>query len=207
MAIKGLSIPVCGNYKHDGNGKVTYSEPFVADHLVEYAFESNSSEDNDLMADNRVQESAAGKFVDGTLTVTTADLTPELSMKILNAKEVKRTIGESEITEVVYDDDLRSPFLGYGVIEEHEIDGITTYLPIWFPKIKFNIPAGAATTRGKEVEWQTKQITARVFRSDQVDGNYNHPWQISPKTSFTTEEEAKNYLMAVLGKNGVVVTQ
>lgn len=200
MAIKGLSIPVAGNYKHDGNGKVSYTDPFIADSLVEYSFEANSSEDNDLMADNRVKESAAGKFSDGSLTVKTADLMPELAMKILNVKEVKRMVGESEVTEVVYDDELNSPFLGYGVIEEHENDSVTTYLPIWFPKIKFNIPANAATTRGKEIDWQTKEITARVYRSDQVDDNYKHPWQISPKTPFTTEEEAKAYLLAVLGQ-------
>lgn len=206
MAIKGLSIPVCGKYTHNGNGKVTYSEPFIADSLVEYSFEANASEDNDLMADNRVKESAAGKFTDGSLTVKTADLMPDLSMKILNVKEVKRTVGEKEVTEVVYDDDMNSPYLGYGVIEEHENDGITTYLPIWFPKIKFNIPANAATTRGKEIEWQTKEITARVFRSDQVDENYKHPWQISPKTPFTTEDEAKAYLMAVLGAVAAATT-
>ena len=199
MAIKGLSIPVCGKYTNNGNGSVSYSEPFIADSLVEYSFEANASEDNDLMADNRVKETASGKFTDGSLTVKTADLMPELSKKILNAKEVSRTVGESTIKEIVYDDDLSSPYLGYGVIEEHENDGITTYLPIWFPKIRFNIPVNAATTRGKEIDWQTKEITAKVYRSDQVDDSYKHPWQISPATPFTTEDEAKAYLMAVLG--------
>lgn len=200
MAIKGLSKPIAGFYKNNGAGVVNYEDPFVADHLVEYSFEANVSEDNDLYADNRVQESAAGKFADGSLTVKTADLMPELSMMILKAKEVERKVGEKTYTEIVFDDEQNSPYLGYGVVEEHENDGITTYLPIWFPKVKFNIPAGAATTRGTEIEWQTREITAKVMRSDQNDENYQHPWQISPKNPFTTEEEAVEYLFEVLGK-------
>ena len=35
MAIKGLSIPVCGTYKKEED-RVSYEEPFVADHAVEY---------------------------------------------------------------------------------------------------------------------------------------------------------------------------
>ena len=34
MAIKGLSIPVCGTYKKEED-RVSYEEPFVAEHAVE----------------------------------------------------------------------------------------------------------------------------------------------------------------------------
>lgn len=197
MAIKGLSKPICSTYQVNGN-VVTYSEPYTADYAVEYSFEAEIASDNDLYADNNIKESAAGKFASGSLTLKTADLTPSLSKKIIGLRTVTRTVAGKEVTEAVYDDNLRQPDLGFGIIEEHEIDGITKYLPIIFPKIKFNVPGNAATTRGNEIEWQTREVTAKVMRSDQVDENYNHPWQISPEELYDTEAEAEEYIKAVL---------
>lgn len=199
MAIKGLSIPTCGEYNAVGT-KVTYSNPYTADHAVEYSFEAETSDDNELYADNRVKESSTGKFNTGTLTLQTADLEPALSMKLLGLKEVSRTVNGKEVLEIVYDDDQEAPPLGFGIIEEHQIDNVTKYLPIIFAKVVFNIPGNAATTRGAEVDWQTKEITAKVMRSEHVDENYKYPWQFSPKELFATEEEARDYMEYVLGK-------
>lgn len=201
MAIKGLSKPVCANYTAVGNA-VTYSDAYAADKAVEYSFEADVAEDKDLYADNQVAETAAGRFVSGKLTLKTADLTPELSKKILGLKTVTRQVGEETITEVVYDDDQVAPYLGFGIIEEHQIDNKTGYLPVVFPKIRFSIPADAATTRGDEVDWQTKEISGTVVRSDQVDDNYNHPWKITPQKMYDTEAEALKYNNAVLGTRG-----
>lgn len=201
MAIKGLSKPVCANYTAVGNA-VTYSDAYAADKAVEYSFEADVAEDKDLYADNQVAETAAGRFVSGKLTLKTADLTPELSKKILGLKTVTRQVGEETVTEVVYDDDQAAPYLGFGIIEEHQIDNKTGYLPVVFPKIRFSIPADAATTRGDEVDWQTKEISGTVVRSDQVDDNYNHPWKISPQKMYDTEAEALKYNNAVLGTRG-----
>lgn len=201
MAIKGLSKPVCANYTAVGNA-VTYSDAYAADKAVEYSFEADVAEDKDLYADNQVAETAAGRFVSGKLTLKTADLTPELSKKILGLKTVTRQVGEETVTEVVYDDDQVAPYLGFGIIEEHQIDNKTGYLPVVFPKIRFSIPEDAATTRGDEVDWQTKEISGTVVRSDQVDDNYNHPWKITPQKMYDTEAEALKYNNAVLGTRG-----
>lgn len=200
--IKGLSIPMCAVYAHNGNGGVTYSEPYVADHAVEYSIEVSSSDSNDFYADNRIQESAAGKFANGTLTLKTAELEPALSKKMVGLKTVTRTIGEKQVNEIVYDDDQKSPDLGFGIIEEHEIDGVTKYLPVILAKVRFNIPKDAATTRGDQIEWQTKEITAKIMRSDQADENYSHPWKFNPEEMMDTEAEAKAYIEAVFGKTG-----
>lgn len=198
MAIKGLSRPVAANYSNN-NGTVTYSGAYAADHAVEYSFEAESAEDNDLYADNRVQESAGGRFTSGTLTLTTADIPPALAKKMIGLKTVQRQVGEKQIAEVVADDDQNVPYLGFGIIEEHQVDGATKYLPIVFAKVRFNIPAGAATTRGSTIEWQTSQVTAQVMRSDQADDAYNHPWRFCPEEMCATEEDALDYIEAVLG--------
>ncbi len=201
MAIKGLSKPVCANYTAEGN-TVTYSDVYAADKAVEYSFEADVAEDKDLYADNQVAETAAGRFVSGKLTLKTADLTPELSKKILGLKTATRQVGEEMVTEVIYDDDQAAPYLGFGIIEEHQIDNKTGYLPVVFPKVRFSIPADAATTRGDEVDWQTKEISGTVVRSDQVDDNYNHPWKITPQKMYATEAEALKYNNTVLGTRG-----
>lgn len=201
MAIKGLSKPVCANYTAEGN-TVTYSDVYAADKAVEYSFEADVAEDKDLYADNQVAETAAGRFVSGKLTLKTADLTPELSKKILGLKTTTRQVGEEMVTEVIYDDDQAAPYLGFGIIEEHQIDNKTGYLPVVFPKVRFSIPADAATTRGDEVDWQTKEISGTVVRSDQVDDNYNHPWKITPQKMYATEAEALKYNNTVLGTRG-----
>lgn len=200
MAIKGLSKPICADYKAEGS-YVTYTNPYEADCAVEYSFEAETAEDNNLYANNGIKETAAGKFSSGTLTLKTADLEPGLSKKIIGLKTATRMVKGKEITEVVYDDNLKQPALGFGIIEEHEIDGITLYLPIILPKIKFNVPGNAATTRGNEIEWQTREVTAKVMRSEQADDSYNHPWQISPEKMFDTEAEAEEYIRTVLDTN------
>lgn len=199
MAIKGLSKPVCANYSAEGN-KVTYTGAFAADKAVEYSFEAEVEDDNELYADNQVAETATGRFTSGKLTLKTADLSPDLSKKILGLKTVTRQIGEDTVSEIVYDDDQKTPYMGFGIIEEHQIDNETKYLPVIFPKIHFSIPKDAATTRGDKVDWQTKEITANVLRSDEVDENYNHPWKITPQEMYATEAEALKYNNAVLGK-------
>ena len=207
MAIKGLSKPIVADYTANGN-QVTYGEPYIADHAVEYSVKINSGDKKELYADNQVQESSKGIFTSGDLTLKTSDFEPKLSAKIGGAKTVERTVGEDTVKEVVLDDSQNSTYKGFGIIEEHEIDSVTSYLPVVFPRVVFDIPADAATTRGESIDWQTKEITGTITRSAQVDDKYNHPWKVSPEEGMATEDDATKYILAVFGsKNTTVQTQ
>lgn len=198
MAIKGLSIPVIGDYENEGKN-VTYSNPTVADKAVEYGVSWTTTDDNPLYADNTVAEQDSGVFQSGELTLGTADLTQELSKRILGLKIKTVNYGkEKSVEELIYDDGAKSPYLGFGIIELHQINNIDKYRAVFFPKIKFNLPEEAATTKGESVEWQTKSISASILRSDAVDENYNHPWMID--AWFESEAEAVTYLMYKCGK-------
>ena len=70
MAIKGLSIPVCGTYKKEED-RVSYEEPFVADHAVEYGVSWEMGDDAPLYGDNKTIENARGTFKSGELTLGT----------------------------------------------------------------------------------------------------------------------------------------
>ena len=198
MAIKGLSIPICGAYSATGT-TVTYSEPYVADKAVEYGISWTTSDNNPFYADNGIAENDKSTFQSGELTLQTADLPQELSLKILGLKEATFSYDTSkQADEAVYDDDLKSPYLCFGIIDLHQINDKDTYRAVFLPKIYFNIPEEAATTKGESVEWQTREITGVIMRSDQVDSNYKHPWMID--AWFDSEDEAKAYLMAKCGQ-------
>lgn len=198
MAIKGLSKPIVAEYKATGD-TVTYEEPYAADCAVEYSVKVNTGDSKDLYADNGVKESSKSTFSSGDLTLKTADMGPKLSSKILGLKTATRQVGEDTVTEVIYDDQQNTTYKGFGIIEEHENDGVTGYLPVVFPRVRFDIPADAATTRGESIDWQTKEISGTILRSAKNDEKYKHPWKISPEEPMTTEADAVKYILAVFG--------
>ena len=202
MAIKGLSIPVCGTYSYDAEeDTVTYSDPFIADSAIEYGATWTVSENGYLYADNKIKETAKGTFQTGELTLGTADMPNEIAQKILGATIYEATMagaGAGKVSELVYDDRQKSPYLGFGIVELHQIDDVDKYRAVFLPKVFFSLPEEAATTKGETVEFQTKSITGTIMRSDLNDANYKHPWLIS--AWFDTESEALEYLMAKCGK-------
>lgn len=194
MAIKGLSIPIVANYAATGSN-VTYSNGMVAGAAVEYTASWTTSENNPLYADNKIKENDAGTFQSGELTLGTSDLTQDISKLILGLKEATFSYGESkEVKELVYDDDMQSPYLGFGVIELHQNDDVDEYRAVFLPKVQFALPENTATTKGETVEWQTPSITGTIYRSDQENSNYKHPWMID--AWFETESDAIAYLKA-----------
>ena len=99
MAIKGLTNPVIGEYSYSGSA-VTYTGSFVCGHAIEYGVEIETSDNNPLYGDDRIIENDYGTFSSGTLTLNTSDLDQETSKKLLSLKEVKRTVGETTVTEL-----------------------------------------------------------------------------------------------------------
>lgn len=200
--IKGLSIPVIADYKNE-DGTVSYENPIVADHAVSYGISWTTSDNNAGYADNGIQENEKGSFQNGELTLGTADLPQDISKRLLGSKigeeiEFGPTTGKISVQEQIYDDDMSSPYLGFGIIEMHEIDGVIKYRPIWLHKVYFNIPEEAAETKGESVEWQTREITGQIMRSDQADNNLKHPWMTDAWTE--TESDALEYLLWKGGK-------
>ena len=203
MAIKGLSIPVCGNYSYSSDtGKVTYEDPFIADSAVEYGVSWTTGDDNPLYADNKIKENDKGTFQSGELTLGTADLPQELSQKLLGTKTKEIQFGPTgtQITaqEQTYDDDQKAPYLGFGIIEMHQIDDADQFRAVFFPKVYFVIPEEAATTKGESIEWKTKSITGQIMRSDEVDEDNKHPWM--KDAWFKNESDALEYLQWRCGK-------
>lgn len=190
MATIGLSKPYYAIYAND-KGTVSYSAGGLLGKATEVNLEIESSEDNNLYADNGIAETDRS-FAGGTLTVSTDDLSPEISKAILGLKE-EAISGIDEITdesvkELIYDDTQNQPYLGIGFIIKKKKAGVTLWRGVVLTKSMFAIPADAATTQGESIEWQTPELSATIMRDDTV----NHTWK--REATFTTEAQAEAYI-------------
>lgn len=191
MATIGVSKPYFARYSAVA-GAVSYSGGGIFAKVTEFGAVINSTEDNPFRADNAVQENEVARFSDGTLSVTTDDLTRDATVALIGAALRDVTVGEKTLKEIVYDDDLSSPYLGFGIIIRKKRNGVLKYRAVILPKVRFAVPAEAATTQGETIEWQTPTLEGTIFRDDSA----KHSWK--REATFATEAEARAYIQAVL---------
>lgn len=191
MATIGVSKPYFARY-NAAAGTVSYSGGGIFAKVTEFGATINAAEENPFYADNGIQENEVARFGDGALTVTTDDLTNDATIALLGAALRDVTVGEATLKEIVYDDDLSSPYLGFGIIIQKKRNNVLKYRAVVFPKVRFAVPAEAATTQGETIEWQTPTLEGTIFRDDSA----KHRWK--REATFATEAEARAYIQAVL---------
>ncbi len=192
MATIGVSKPYYGIYKNT-EGVISYTGGAVFAKAVDFAAKIESSDDNNLYADNMIAESDRS-FAGGTISVTTDEISQTAAADILGIIAKTITIGESaDISELVYDDDMNIPDLGFGIIIKKKVSGVEKYRAIFFHKIKFNIPEDAAVTQGETIEWQTPKIDGILMRDDSA----KHGWK--SEVTVDTEAIAVAYIKQKLG--------
>ena len=199
MAVKGLSIPVFGRYNFNPDtGKVTYSGGMINPHAIEYTLTPESTDNNQLYGDNQIIENDTPRFNGATLSLGIDELEQDVAEFILGVKIIQMSYGTDKTVKVtVYDDEQTPPFLGQGIIEEHQINDVNRYKAVIMNKVQFNNPETTATTRGESIEWQTKTIEGNVTRSDATGADGVHPWKTG--AWFDSEAEAIEYLKYMLG--------
>lgn len=195
MATVGLCKPYYAKYSNSGS-TVTYADGGVMGKAVEVGVEIESSDSNNLYADNAVAETEK-TFSSGTLDLTTDDLEQAVSKVILGLKEEAITgidgVTDTSVKELIYDDDQVTPYLGVGFIIKKIKGGVTKWRAIVLTKVMFAVPSDSATTQGDTIEWQTPQISGTIMRDDSA----KHAWK--KEATFTTEAQAEAYIKARLG--------
>ena len=190
MATIGLSKPYYAKYSNAGS-VVTYSEGGVMGKAVEANIEIESSEDNNLYADNTIAETDK-TFTGGTLTLTTDELSQEIAKVLLGVTETAITeitgVTDEDANELIWDDDQQTPYLGVGMIIKKMVGGVLKWRAVVLTKVMFNIPADAATTQGESIEWQTPELSGTIMRDDTA----KHTWKT--EATFTTEAQAEAYI-------------
>lgn len=187
MAVIGLSKPYIAKYDANG-GSPSYTGGILMAKAVEMNIEIESASDNDFYADNEIAETES-TFSNGTLTFTPDDLEQSTVALMLGMAETAVDGGK----ELVYDDNQNPPYLGFGAVVKKQKGGALKWRAIVLPKIKFSVPADAATTQGESIEWQTTELTATINRDDST----NHVWK--REATFDTEEAAESYIKTKLG--------
>ena len=190
MATIGLSKPYFSIYSNEDN-TVVYSDGGVLGKATEANITINATDDNNLYADNSIAETER-TFSDGTLTISTDDLSDEVATAILGltANSVGSIDGVTDIDvkELIYDDNQKTPYVGIGFIVKKKHNGVYKWRGIILNKVMFSVPNDAATTQGESIEWQVPSLTATILRDDTV----NHAWK--REATFTTEAQAEAYI-------------
>ena len=198
MATIGLSKPYYAVYSA-GSGTPTYASGAVMGKATEANIEIETSEDNNLYADNAIAETDR-QFTGGTLTLSTDDLSQEVSKAILGLTEQAvgtiEGVTDEEVQELIYDDTQVTPYLGVGFIVKKVKNGVTAWRGIVLTKVMFSIPSDAATTQGESIEWQVPELSATIMRDDSA----THMWK--REATFTTEAQAEAYIKDRLGITG-----
>lgn len=198
MATIGLSKPFYAVY-NNSSGTVTYTAGASMGKATEANIEIETSEDNNLYADNAIAETDR-QFTGGTLTLSTDDLSQEVSKAILGLNE--QDLGEisgvtdQSVKELIYDNTQVTPYLGIGFIIKKVVGGVTKWRGVMLAKIMFSIPSDAATTQGEAIEWQVPTLTATIMRDDSA----TQVWK--REATFTTEAQAEAYIKNRLSITG-----
>lgn len=197
MATIGVSKPKYAIYNYnETTKKITYTDGGSAGKAIEVDVNINTSEDNNLYADNGIAETDR-QFTDGTLTESTDDLSQAVSKAMLGAKEVDLEeipgITDTDVKELIFDDDMMAPYMGRGFIIKKQVNNVVKWRAVMFTKTMANIPDDAATTQGESIEWQTPSIVSAILRDD----SEKHTWK--REATFTTEAQAEAYLDYRLG--------
>ncbi len=195
MATIGLSKPYYAIYAEAG-GVVSYSDGAVMGKATEANISIETTEDNNLYGDNGLAETDR-RFANGTLTLSTTDLSQEVSKAILGLTEQAITgidgVTDTSVKELVYDDAQVTPYLGVGFIIKKKVNGAYKWRGVVLPKVMFSVPEDAATTQGESIEWQTPELTGTIMRDDSA----THVWK--KEATFTTEAQSEAYIKARLG--------
>lgn len=192
--ITGFSKPYVALYDaNDGNPRYTGVIPLARGVQVSLAIATSGN--TQLYVDNVSGENVGGKFTNGTVTLTVDGLKDdacELIQGIKTKSEV--TVGSEKVNVYDYDDAQKVPYVGIGFIVRYMEDGVTTYVPVVFPKASFSVDGLKAQSQGENISFQTQELTATLMRDDSA----MHKWRRMADAQ-TTEELAEAVIKAILG--------
>lgn len=198
MVTIGFSYPRVAKYSATGT-TVTYSGGMALGRGVSVSLDVESASDNNFYADNRLAESETGVFTSGTLTATVDGLENAAATLILGLPEPEEvTVNEEPVQMQGYGDAMQPPYVGFGFVWATQQDGVISYYPVVYPKIKFSIPGEERNTKEDQIDWQTQELEATVMRDDTTA----HNWRRVSVTGFTTEEEALAVVDEILSITG-----
>lgn len=190
--ITGYSMPKVAVYNENTNA---YSDLMALARGVSVTVDTETADSNDFYADNVLAESATGTFSGGTVTLTVDGL-KDTARKLIQglATPTTLTVDSESVSVYAYDDTQKAPYCGVGFVIRYMESGVTSYVPVVLPKVLFDVDAIEANTQEEEIDWQTTELSATIFRADDA----NHTWRKIGEAQ-TTEAKAVAVIEALLG--------
>lgn len=192
--IIGYSYPYYALYSNTGS-TITYSDGNDLARGVGVDFKLDTADSTNWYANNVMAESAQVAFTGGQVTLTCDGMHDEVRKAVAGLPAPStETVGSSSVKFYDYDDRQSVPFLGIGFVIKYMENGVESFVPYVFPKVKLTPESYAATTQGESVDFQTNEYVFDIFRDDSA----NHRWQRIGEAQ-ASEVEAYNAVKAVLG--------
>lgn len=182
----GFSKPYVALYSAAG-GTITYASGQKLARGVNVTITPESGDDNKFHADNILAESANTTFTGGDLALTVDGL-------LAAAEKLIMGLPTASGGWMAYDDDQAVPYVGVGFIARYQSDGVVSYTPIVLAKCMFNQISTSAATQEENVDFQTQDLSAKIFRSDDT----KHSWKFVGDDE-DTEAAAEAALKTKLG--------
>lgn len=183
----GFSYPYVARYAAN-EGTITFSGAMELARGVSVNVSPTTSDANKFYANNQEAESGPNRFTGGTATLTVDGLLVAAERFIMGLPAA----GEDGWT--AYGDSAQIPFVAIGYIARFMSGGVESFTPTILVKTKFQQINSDYATQEEEIDWQTQELTADLFRGDDL----NHSWKYLG-ADFETEAAALTALRTKLG--------
>lgn len=190
MATIGLIHPVASAITEENYGYTpTYGTGFRVGKAVQADISIDTS-DNALYGDDAIAEDDSN-FTSGTLTLGVTDfgMTADDNLNVQAALLGNTVTTENGVKVLRSGANDVAPYVGFGFFKTKQINNDRYYEATWLYKVKFREPSESATTKGKQIQWQTPSITGNIMI---VEGMSKDTWK--DKALFTTEGQAITWL-------------
>lgn len=170
----GFSKPYVAKYSNS-QGTASYTKGMVLGRGVNVSAEIDTADDNNFYADNVINETESTQFTSGSLTVTVDGLGNDAATLILGLPATEEiSVGEpgAKVNLQYYNKKMNAPYVGFGYIRRVMYMGVTSYIAVVHPKVKFSLPSDSAATQEDQIDWQTQELTATLMRDDTADANW-----------------------------------
>lgn len=197
MVTTGFSKPIIAKYSNTGSA-VTYTSPQSLARGVSLSLDIDVADDNNFYADNVLAETESASFTSGSATITVDGLDNDAATVIWGLPAPTSLTVQNPSTTVQmqgYGQAINPPFVGFGCVRRTMMNGQTQYWPFILPKIKFGLPSDEMATQEDQIDWQTQELSATVFRDDTTAAN----WKVISAEGMATEAEAVQAINAFFG--------
>ena len=146
-------------------GYETYGSPVAAPGVQSADFSLNIATVKNYADDGTWEE--VREFIDGTMTIGAAGLTPAMIADLTGA-----TVDGKGIL-VAADEDSPNLFaVGFRSLRANH-----TYEYVWLYRVKFTVPDKNYATKGENVSFSNLSIVGTINRRKKPDYNSRHPWR------------------------------